>query len=280
MELAVLLRNCKHAFGAANSVADATSPTNERYALKCDTFTIQMAKTPIQIPIPQQSPELIDLGIFRPSISIGGLVDTIGQDTSHTIYTAGTAAQSATTVQGYNTAWTSSMLGSTVTFDSGGGGGTISAVNVGSQQLTVSTSTTVNTGTYTILQSHYANMEYIDVSRRYFPDNSTYADKSNRYYIPYKNALEEIAYKWIASQDTALEIEIGDSNYTRYNRSAEPNSADPASTAISGTNNETGGGVYKVAIQQARFQVDPATEDRWSFQMQFVAEAREDVSFS
>lgn len=280
MELAVLLRNCKHAFGAANSVADATSPTNERYALKCDTFTIQMAKTPIQIPIPQQSPELIDLGIFRPSISIGGLVDTIGQDTSHTIYTAGTAAQSTTTVQGYNTAWTSSMLGSTVTFDSGGGGGTISAVNVGSQQLTVSTSATVNTGTYTILQSHYANMEYIDVSRRYFPDNSTYADKSNRYYIPYKNALEEIAYKWIASQDTALEIEIGDSNYTRYNRSAEPNSADPASTAISGTNNETGGGVYKVAIQQARFQVDPATEDRWSFQMQFVAEAREDVSFS
>ena len=212
MQLAVLLRNCKHAFGATNSTADATSTTYERYALKCDQFSVQLAKTPIQIPVPQQSPEIIDLGIFRPSISIGGIVDNLGQDTSNT-----------------------------------------------------------TTG--------FQNMEYIDVTRRYFPDNSNYAEKSNRYYIPYKNALEEVAYKWITSEGSPLEQEIGDANYTRYNRSAEPNSADPVSTTISGTNNETGGGVYIVAIQQARFQVDPATEDRWTFQMQFVAESRKDVLF-
>ena len=43
---------------------------------------------------------------------------------------------------------------------------------------------------------------------------------------------------------------------------------------------ETGGGIYIVAIQQARFQVDPAQEDRWQFQIQFVCESRADVSFT
>ena len=55
--LAVLLRNGSH-----------TSATI-RYALKCNDVAISYAKTPIQIPIAQQSPELIDLGYFRPSIT-------------------------------------------------------------------------------------------------------------------------------------------------------------------------------------------------------------------
>ena len=45
-------------------------------ALKCDNVAIAYSKSPIQIPIPQQSPELIDLGIFRPSITLSGLVDS------------------------------------------------------------------------------------------------------------------------------------------------------------------------------------------------------------
>ena len=69
--LAVLLRNGTHGSGTS---ASAT----ERYILKCDSASIQIAKTPIQIPIPQQSPELFDIGIFRPSITVSGLVDTIG----------------------------------------------------------------------------------------------------------------------------------------------------------------------------------------------------------
>ena len=42
---------------------------------------------------------------------------------------------------------------------------------------------------------------------------------------------------------------------------------------------ESGGGVYVVALQQARFQVDPSTEDRWTYQMQLVCESRKDVVF-
>ena len=62
-DLSVLLRNGVH--GAATL----------RFALKCDSIAISYSKTPIQIPIPQQSPEIIDLGSFRPSISNGGIVD-------------------------------------------------------------------------------------------------------------------------------------------------------------------------------------------------------------
>ena len=47
-----------------------------RYALKADSFSINYVKTPIQIPIANGgSPELIDIGTIRPSITITGLVD-------------------------------------------------------------------------------------------------------------------------------------------------------------------------------------------------------------
>jgi len=212
IELAVLLRNCKHDDTATNQT------THTRYALKCDTFSIQLAKTPIQIPIPQQSPELIDLGIFRPSISIGGLVDTIGQ--------------------GSTTGVTNGAL--------------------------------------------FENMEKITIVRRYWEGSDSpddYNDIAADYYIPYKNILEEAAYSWITTEGSALEIEIGDANFPVHNRAIEPRPNGSSPVLTSSDLNETGGGLYVVAIQQARFQIDPGTEDRWTFQMQFVCESRKDVTF-
>jgi len=216
-ELAVLLRNCKHD-------ASATSASKVRYALKCDSFSIQIAKTPIQVPIPQQAPEIIDIGFYRPSISIGGIVDTVGQNTGNTY-----------------------VLNST--------------------------------------PSEFTNMESIVVSRKYWSSDYTnptdYVNINQTYYIPYKNALEDAVYTWITTSTDELELEIGDANYPRYNTAAEWTPADPSLTPFlaSGTNSETGGGVYVVAIQQCRFQVDPAQEDRWQFQMQLVCESRKDVIF-
>jgi len=46
-----------------------------RYALKADSFGVSIQKTPIQIPFPQNSPEIIELGMFRPSITVTGTVD-------------------------------------------------------------------------------------------------------------------------------------------------------------------------------------------------------------
>ena len=66
MELAVLL---KHEDTSSGS-------TITRYALKVDSITISIAKTPIQIPIPQNSPALVDFGIFRPAITLSAVVDT------------------------------------------------------------------------------------------------------------------------------------------------------------------------------------------------------------
>ena len=101
MSLAVLLRNGMHATPSGD-----TREASIRYALNCDSAVIQFQKTPIQIPIPQQSPELFDLGIVRPSISISGIVDTVGGDTSNT--TAGVEHMESLSITRRYWAWASS----------------------------------------------------------------------------------------------------------------------------------------------------------------------------
>lgn len=66
MDLAVLL---------LHTDTSGSSTVSTRYALKADSATISIAKTPIQIPIPQNSPSLVDFGIFRPAITLSAIVD-------------------------------------------------------------------------------------------------------------------------------------------------------------------------------------------------------------
>ena len=68
-EIAVLLRTCKH-----ENVGDSADEFG--YALKCDNVSISYAKTPIQIPTPRNPPILFDIGVYRPSISLSGVIDT------------------------------------------------------------------------------------------------------------------------------------------------------------------------------------------------------------
>jgi len=74
---------------------DGTSDGSEkRFALKVDSFSINYVKTPIQIPIANGgTPELIDIGTIRPSITITGLVDV--DDPSETV--SGPTRNSSTT---------------------------------------------------------------------------------------------------------------------------------------------------------------------------------------
>jgi len=193
-QVSILLRKGPHDGTPSNA-------TNRiRYALLCDNFSIQIAKTPIQIPIPQKSPEIVDLGIFRPSLSINGIVPTIGGDASITV-------------------------------------------------------------------AGYEGMEQIQFTRDI---TGTSTSATANYYFPYKNKLEEAAYTWIAANVNELELEIGDASYPV----ATPGNSPPGTITYA-----TGGGIYKVAIQQARFQVDASKEDRWTFAMQFVCKSRGDVSF-
>ena len=218
-ELAVLLRDGPH--GASGTT---------RYALKCNDVAVSVAKTPIQIPIPQQSPELIDIGYSRPSVTLTGIVDTIGGNPSNV--GAGSDA-------GY--AGMSSIQFSRATVSDGwdDGGGVV----------IVSPASDTRTQTY---------------------------------YIPYKNALEEACARWIFSSSTELEIEVGDAlypiasyqGYLEGNRSNTTRFVEPDPFV---GYHSTGGAIYKVAIQQARFQVVAAKEDRYDFSIQFVAESRLDI---
>tara|TARA_R100001082_G_scaffold109946_1_gene88362 strand:+ start:1064 stop:1675 length:612 start_codon:yes stop_codon:yes gene_type:complete len=203
MAVAILLRNGKH------KSTDSNEEATIRYGLKCDSVAIQIARSPLQIPIPESSPEILDLGISRPSITIGGLIDTVGL-ASHTT-------------------------------------------------------------------ANFENMESFSVTRKYW-NSTTYEDSTQTYYIPYKNKLESFVLETLGTFDAGLELEIGNANYPLYNTAAE---AQTGTTTVSDTtNSETGGSVYTVAIQQCRFQQDPAQEDRYTFQMQLIASARKDIMFT
>lgn len=87
---------------------------------------------------------------------------------------------------------------------------------------------------------------------------------SQTYYIPYKNYLEAQLVKFNTSTAAELQLEIGDATTPDYSGS--------------GTTASTGGGIYKVAIQQFQFSQMPAMEDRWTFSIQFVSQWREGIS--
>ena len=209
--LAVLLRNGTH------------NSASVRYALKCNDVAMSYAKTPIQIPIAQQSPELIDLGYFRPSITCTGIIDTVGGNTSNT--TVGFAGMES-----------------------------------------------------------FSYVRQLASDANYFSDGGTSNTAAQTYYIPYKNALEEAAATWMYLDSTPLQIEIGDAKYPidSYGGYMAGGTATNRYHAVSGNRNNhaTGGAIYEVAIQQCRFSLKAATEDRYEFTIQFVAKARLDMPVS
>ena len=200
--LAVLLRNGPH--GTASV----------RYGLKCNDVAVSYAKTPIQIPIAQQSPELIDLGYFRPSITVTGIIDTIGGDSSNT-----TAA--------------------------------------------------------------VAGMESFLYTRASVSNSGQFADgghgTAQRYYVPYKNALEEAAATWMYLDNTPIQIELGDAQYPLASYGGYAPGGNITNRFSTSNQQATGGAIYEVAIQQCRFALKAATEDRYEFTMQFVSKARLDM---
>ena len=205
--LAVLLRNGSH------------DTATIRYGLKCNDVAISYARTPIQIPIAQQSPELIDLGFVRPSLTCTGTVDTIGENSGNVA--AGVAGMSSFA---YTRQSVSADTGDAKWNDGG-------------------------------------------------------SDTSRTYYVPYKNVLEEAVATWIyLGGDTPLQIEIGDSQYPIDAYGGYVNPEDTTNRYANAYNVQaTGGAIYEVAIQQGRFSLNAAREDRYDFTLQFVITRRLDI---
>tara|TARA_R100001129_G_C5229467_1_gene222118 strand:- start:236 stop:775 length:540 start_codon:yes stop_codon:yes gene_type:complete len=176
-ELSVFLRDNTH------------TSASVRLALKADQLALSFSRTPIHIALPRSNPEIFDLGTTRPAITISGLVDNIGLDTTNT--------SAATAFKGMQ------------------------------------------------IVSH------------------TIGGNTEIYYVPYKNYLENKLITWVTSDSTDLQLEIGDAT-----------TPENTSSLLS-----TGGGVYRVAVQQFQFSQTPGLEDRWAFSISFVAKFREGVSF-
>jgi len=260
-ELAVLIRTCKH------SEIDITSRKNNLpdkfgYALKCDNISISYTKTPIQVPIPQQSPQLIDIGVYRPSVSTSGIVDTLG----------GTATSGQAKTPTNLSAAITDAEATTCAVDSVADITAKDVIRVGNEDMDV---TSISTLTLTVVRgingttatvhaddavvTSYGPAFFEGMSSLNFTRTAGYgsAATAKPYYIPYKNQLEDFATQYVYSARTPLEVEWGDAHFAK------------------GTQ-QTGGSIYLVALQQIRFQVDASKEDRYTFSLQLVVTARKD----
>ena len=65
--------------------------TGEFYALKAEDIAIQVARTPLQIPVPMSSPFIFDIGSYRPSLTISGVLDDVDTGDSTTFSGSGTS---------------------------------------------------------------------------------------------------------------------------------------------------------------------------------------------
>jgi len=323
MSLAVLLRNGTHA------------AATERYILKCDNASIQVAKTPIQIPIPKQSPQLIDIGVYRPNITLTGVVDTLGGvvptgrgatalnealdddevgitvdsvsnisigdvvrlDHTPTTTTAEDVDDGAETdidmasganidvgmilrignedmkVTAVSTNTISVLRGVNGTSKAASSSGATVHIPRKVEEMDVTgissvTLTVVRGVNGTTAQKHADNTAIESYGTAFFNGLTplTYTRTSGygasnyakTYYVPHKNKLEDLATFFVYSPSTPLELEIGNAN-------------DPVGSI------QTGGAVYFVALQNIRFQVDAAKEDRFGLSMQFVVTSRKDA---
>jgi|TARA_R110000824_G_scaffold245895_1_gene434989 hypothetical protein len=61
------------------------------FALKTEDVAIQIARTPLQIPVPQGSPFIFDIGSYRPSITLSGIVDDVDTGDSITFNGSGSS---------------------------------------------------------------------------------------------------------------------------------------------------------------------------------------------
>ena len=75
-DLSVFIRNGTHAGAAV------------RLALKCDQISIQYSQSPIQITAPNADQVMFDLGFSKPSMTMSGLIDNIGGDTTNDSFDA------------------------------------------------------------------------------------------------------------------------------------------------------------------------------------------------
>ena len=196
MSLSILLRDGDH--GSATK-----TPAVNRFALQADRFSFTMTKTPIQIPIPQNRPSLVDLGVTRPNISISGVVDTVGLPD---------------------------------------------------------------------IDDRVTNfLQTIDYTLYNTPTDKIFS--SMRYYVPYKNVLEDfVYYVHFSSGDKPLQLEI-----LGQDPPIEPNSFTTPNYHTKATGlNHTGGAIYNVAIQNASFNLSAGKENRYDFSLSFVATTRLD----
>ena len=274
--LAVLLRDKLH------------ETATVRLALKVEQFSINFTKQPIQVPVPRQSPIILELGSVRPAITISGVIDNVGQDRSNK--TAGFEHMEKFVVQGQNyyVPYKNFLENKLTTWVSGTG-----------------IDLQIEIGDASVREGDHASMMPNDYAGTtdgpgYYPadtltaampdeggtnDTHVVVNDTTNFYVGQHIAIinssgntsnYEIMKVQSLSNATTL-IVARDQKGTPSETHAQ--GATVFSIGISPGAPATGGGIYDVAVSQAQFSVAPAMEDRWMYSISFVAKMRDGIRF-
>ena len=80
-----------------NDYSNTTPGGTSRYALQIEKISLAVLKNPIQIAAPKNSPYLFDLGTYKPTLNLTGVVDD--QDTDQTVTFGGNTYRTPTVHQ-------------------------------------------------------------------------------------------------------------------------------------------------------------------------------------
>lgn len=219
--LSVLLRNGPHATATI------------RLALKVDQFSVSISRTPIHVATALDEGVLLDMGINRPSITLSGVIDNIGGDTSNTTTIPKTNPDDSsgdTAVVGYQGMESISITGPSKDLDDAG------------------TLTFDSTKLYYIPHKNF--LEYVVAGWSTATGDNPELEVGDSSF-PLFNIL--------SNGDAA------DGTSGGFSKSGHPDHN------VTGNNFSTGGSIYKIAFVNAQFSLMPGMEDRWMYTMQMSA---------
>jgi len=262
--LSILLRDNKH--------HNATI----RLALKVDQLSIQLQRNPIVQAAPGMSPIILDLGSVKPSITISGAIDNKGTDPAqldegfwHMEKTTltGPDGDGGTVAKDYYVPYKNYLESQLATWITGSEN---PQIEVGDASLVEGDSGILTAGVDAI-DTVAAN---IDTSVTAVTVDGTTAN----FYVGQHILIDDEIIKVTAiTNSTTLAI-------ARDQKGTDGEAHTDGDTIYSigvskATKQNTGGGIYNVAVSNISFNLIPGQEDRWAFTVQFVGHLRTGIKF-
>tara|TARA_Y100000593_G_scaffold94209_1_gene192211 strand:- start:662 stop:1462 length:801 start_codon:yes stop_codon:yes gene_type:complete len=262
--LSILLRDNKH--------HNATV----RLALKVDQLSIQVQRNPIVQAAPGMSPIILDLGSVKPSITISGTIDNKGTDPAQLdegfwhmekMTLSGPNGSGGSVSHPYYVPYKNYLEAKLSTWITGSEN---PQLEVGDASLVEGDSGILTAGVDAVdtLESN------VDATANGIPIDGA----NSNFYVGQHILIDDEIMKVTALPGSSTLTCARDQKGT--DGASHSAGATIYSIGVSkATKQNTGGGIYNVAVSNLQFNLIPGQEDRWAFTVQFVGHLRTGIKF-